>query len=66
MTNKNKPSVMMVAGMVIKTKIGLTTAFKNERTRATKSAHLKSKTWIPGNNSAATKTDSATIKILIM
>jgi len=65
-TNKNNPKVITVAGMVKNIRIGLTTVFNTESNKATKSAHLKSRTSTPGKISAATNTDKATVKILIM
>ena len=47
MTNKNNPSVKKVIGKVNKTKIGLTKAFNNPKTIATKSAVVKLATCTP-------------------
>lgn len=48
-TNVNKPSVSIVIGKVIRTRIGLTTAFKTPKTTATTTAVEKLSTVTPGN-----------------
>ncbi len=64
MTNKNKPSVNMVAGMVRKISIGLSVALTSPIIAATKSALKKFLTLTPSRNFAPRKTAKALINNL--
>lgn len=63
-TNRKKPRVKKVIGIVKIVKIGLTTALRNARTTATSNAETKPFTSIPGNNFAVITTATAEIRIL--
>lgn len=62
-TNKKKPKVKNVIGIVKIVKIGFTTAFKKANTTATKMAAKKPLISIPGNNFAVITTATAETKI---
>lgn len=65
MTNKNSPSVIIVAGIVRNTNIGFTNTFNNPNTTATIKAVVKLSTEIPGKKCAITTTKTVVIKSLI-
>ncbi len=48
-TNRNKPKVTIVMGMVSKTRIGLSNIFTIAKTPATTSAVKNPLTWAPGS-----------------
>ena len=66
MTNRKRPSVKMVIGMVSKTKIGFTIALSKPNTSATIIAVYVLLTVTFGSNHEANKTAMAVINILIM
>ena len=64
-TNKNKPNVIKVTGMVKKIKTGFRKVFNNPSTKATINADWKSRTWIPGKKCDNTNTTTVLIRSLI-
>lgn len=63
-TNRKKPRVKKVIGIVKIVKTGLTTALRKAKTIATSNAETKPFTSIPGNNLAVIITATAEIRIL--
>lgn len=64
-TNKKRPSVIRVTGIVKKTRIGFKKVFNNANTTATISAVVKLSTEIPGRKCAKTNTTTVEIKSLM-
>lgn len=68
-TNRKSPKVMIVAGSVIKTRIGRKNTFNNPITTATHRAEVHPSTWTPGNSqqrktTKAVVTNNRTIKLI--
>jgi hypothetical protein len=64
MTNKNKPKVKSVTGMVRMRRIGFRKVFKKDKTKATIKAAGTPEILTPDNNSAVMSTDRADTSIL--
>ena len=63
-TSKKSPRVIIVTGIVKKTRIGFKKVFNKAKTTATISAVVKLSTEIPGRKCAKTKTTTVEIKSL--